>query len=79
MQFQFRISLSDTPVTYSTLLDGKSVTFTPVSGGKNSPDWSRVTLEDGVHIIEMKEVRGYLHFGSQTNVVTGGKWRDIHD
>ncbi|KAH0837760.1 hypothetical protein J3R83DRAFT_5938 [Lanmaoa asiatica] len=42
-------------VTYNTLLDGKSVTFTPVSGGKNSPDWSRVTLEDGVHIIEMKE------------------------
>lgn len=79
MQFQFRISLSDAPVTYSTLLDGKSVMFTPVSGGKNSPDWARVTLEDGVHIIEMKEVRGCLHFRSQTNIVTGEKRRNIHD
>jgi len=50
-----RISLSDVPVTYNTLLDDKSITFTPVSGGKNSPDWSRVTLEDGAHIIGMKE------------------------
>ncbi|KAF8435779.1 hypothetical protein L210DRAFT_3408718 [Boletus edulis BED1] len=50
-----RISLSDVPVTYNTLLDGKSVTFTPVSGGENLPDWSRVTLEGSVHIVEMKE------------------------
>ncbi|KAG9309120.1 hypothetical protein JVU11DRAFT_11015 [Chiua virens] len=51
----FRISLSDPPVIYDTLLDGKSISFTLIPGGKNSPDWSRVTLEDGVHIIEMKE------------------------
>ncbi|KAG8219233.1 hypothetical protein J3R82DRAFT_71 [Butyriboletus roseoflavus] len=51
----FRISLSDAPVTYNTLLDGKSVMFTPVSGAKNSPAWSMVTLEDDAHIIEMKE------------------------
>ncbi|KAF8547793.1 hypothetical protein OG21DRAFT_1517010 [Imleria badia] len=50
-----RVSVSDAPVTYNTLLDGKSITFTPVSSGKNKlPDWSRVTLEDGIHI-EMKE------------------------
>ena len=60
MQPQFRVTFSDAPVTYDTLLDGKSVTFTPVSGRKNSPDWSRVTLDDGVHIVEMKEVRGTL-------------------
>lgn len=57
MQPQLRISFSDLPVIYDTLLDGKSVTFASVSGGKDSPDWSRVTLEDGVHIVEMKEVR----------------------
>ncbi|KIJ66584.1 hypothetical protein HYDPIDRAFT_86539 [Hydnomerulius pinastri MD-312] len=50
------ISLSDAPVTYDTMLDGKSVTFTPVLGtSKGSPDWSRVTLEDGTRIIGMKE------------------------
>ncbi|KAF8547800.1 hypothetical protein OG21DRAFT_1516701 [Imleria badia] len=51
-----RISLSDVPVTYNTLLDDKSITFMPVAGGrKDSPDWSRVTLQNGIHIIEMKE------------------------
>lgn len=54
---QFRISLSDAPIAYDTLLDGKSVTFTPISGAKGSLDWSKVTLEDGIHIVGMKEVR----------------------
>ncbi|KAF9225143.1 hypothetical protein BS17DRAFT_778210 [Gyrodon lividus] len=51
-----RVSLFDVPVTYDTMLDGKSVTFTPVSGTrKDSLDWSRVTLENGVRILGMKE------------------------
>ncbi|KAI9566358.1 hypothetical protein HD554DRAFT_2117519 [Boletus coccyginus] len=50
-----RILLSDVPVTYNTLLDGRSITFTPVTGEESSPDWSRVTLEDGVHIVGMKD------------------------
>ncbi|KAF8836694.1 hypothetical protein BDN67DRAFT_936447 [Paxillus ammoniavirescens] len=51
-----RVSLSSVPVTYDTMLDGKSVTFTPVSGArKDLPEWSRVTLENGVRIIGMKE------------------------
>lgn len=60
MQYQSRISFSDVPVTYKTMLDGKTVTFTPVSGGGNS-DWSKMTLEGGIHIIDMKEVRAFLH------------------
>ncbi|KAF8079334.1 hypothetical protein FPV67DRAFT_111346 [Lyophyllum atratum] len=41
---------------YPTLLDGKTISFKPVSknNGKG-PEWSRVTLEDGVRIIGMKE------------------------
>ncbi|KAF9237049.1 hypothetical protein BU15DRAFT_49197 [Melanogaster broomeanus] len=51
-----RVSLSDLPVTYDTMLGGKSVTFSPISAStKHSPEWSRVTLEDGAHIIGMKE------------------------
>ncbi|KIK81210.1 hypothetical protein PAXRUDRAFT_199226 [Paxillus rubicundulus Ve08.2h10] len=51
-----RVSLSDVPVTYNTMLDGKSVTFAPASGaGKDSAHWSRVTLENGVRILGMKE------------------------
>lgn len=51
------MSLSDVPVTYETLQDEKLVTFTPVPHAKpDSPEWMRVTLEDGVRIIGMKEV-----------------------
>lgn len=53
-----RISLSDTPVSYETLQDGKLVTFNPVLDAKpDSPEWMRVTLEDGVRIIGMKEAQ----------------------
>ena len=50
-------------MTYDTLLDGKAITFTPISGKKDSPDWSRVTLENGIRIIGTKEVSGCLKFG----------------
>ncbi|KAG5636535.1 hypothetical protein H0H81_007702 [Sphagnurus paluster] len=41
---------------YPTLLEGKTISFRPISknDGKG-PEWSRVTLEDGVRIIGMKE------------------------
>ncbi|KAG2037525.1 hypothetical protein BDR03DRAFT_956805 [Suillus americanus] len=53
-----RISLSDAPVSYETLQDGKLVTFNPVPDTKpDSPEWMRVTLEDGVRIIGMKEAQ----------------------
>jgi hypothetical protein len=50
---------------HPTLLPNKSITFTSLVA-KNlnldaeEPEWRRVTLEDGVRIIEMKEVRGLL-------------------
>lgn len=51
-----RVYLSDTPVSYETLQDGKLVTFNPIPNTKpDSPEWMRVTLEDGVRIIGMKE------------------------
>ncbi|KAG1742625.1 uncharacterized protein EDB91DRAFT_1051678 [Suillus paluster] len=54
----YRISLSDAPVSYETLQDGRLVTFTPVPKSKpDSPDWMRVTLEDGVRIIGMREAQ----------------------
>ncbi|KAG1793789.1 uncharacterized protein BJ212DRAFT_1571977, partial [Suillus subaureus] len=58
-----RISLSDAPVSYETLQDGKLVTFNPVSDTKtDSPEWMRVTLEDGVRIIGMKEVSSVIFY-----------------
>jgi len=58
-----RISFSDAPVTYETLQDAKLVTFTPDAHPKpDSPEWMRVTLEDGVRIIGMKEaLNGVLY------------------
>jgi len=51
-----RTFLSDAPVSYETLQDEKLVTFNPISSSKpDSPEWMRVTLEDGVRIIGMKE------------------------
>ncbi|OAX41016.1 hypothetical protein K503DRAFT_736490 [Rhizopogon vinicolor AM-OR11-026] len=53
-----RISLSDAPVTYETLQDEKLITFNPVPNSKpDLPEWMRVTLEDGVRIIGMKEAQ----------------------
>ncbi|EAU92483.1 hypothetical protein CC1G_00702 [Coprinopsis cinerea okayama7 len=44
------------PLTGSqqTLLTSKSITFKPIAKAKN-PDWTQVTLEDGIHIISKKE------------------------
>ncbi|KAH7886379.1 hypothetical protein F5I97DRAFT_1928227 [Phlebopus sp. FC_14] len=57
------ISLSDVPVTYDTMLDGKSVTFIPAeSSDGRSPDWAQVTLEDGTRIIGRKEgINGVIY------------------
>lgn len=57
------ISLSNAPVTYDTILEGKSVTFIPTSEtAQDSPDWARVVLEDGSRIISMKEgMNGVLY------------------
>ncbi|KAL9716649.1 hypothetical protein Ac2012v2_001101 [Leucoagaricus gongylophorus] len=39
-----------------TLLDGKSISFKSISkGNSKEPEWTRVTLEDGAHILGMKE------------------------
>jgi len=41
---------------YDTLLSGKTVNFTPITpDDKSEPEWRRVTLEDGVRILEKKE------------------------
>ncbi|KAG6845565.1 hypothetical protein H0H87_007243 [Tephrocybe sp. NHM501043] len=52
----------DTQV-HPTLLEGKSIAFTPISkrDGKGL-QWSQVTLEEGVRIIGMKEVRQFMLF-----------------
>jgi len=57
---------------YPTLLERKSIRITPVSknNGKGA-DWSRVTVEDGVHITGMKEgLNGVLYFIDGTIVPT---------
>ncbi|KAF8890092.1 hypothetical protein BD779DRAFT_1518282 [Infundibulicybe gibba] len=49
--------------TYNTLLDDRTITFTPItkSAGKGS-EWSQVTLEDGIHITSKKEgLNGVLY------------------
>lgn len=58
-----RISLSNVPVTYDTMLEGKSVTFVATSeAAQGSLDWTRVTLDDGSKIISMKEgMNGVLY------------------
>ncbi|KXN85757.1 hypothetical protein AN958_10940 [Leucoagaricus sp. SymC.cos] len=41
---------------HQTMLDGKSVFFKPISKiGDEAPEWSRVTLENGIHITDMKQ------------------------
>lgn len=55
---------------YETLLRGKSVTFTPISknDGKG-PEWSRVTLEDGIRILDKREgLNGDLYLIDGTNL-----------
>lgn len=65
-----RISFSDAPVTYETLQDAKLVTFTPDAHPKpDSPEWMRVTLEDGVRIIGMKEV-GFRILNALSSILT---------
>ncbi|KAG6327588.1 hypothetical protein ID866_11501 [Astraeus odoratus] len=56
-----RVSLFEVPATYDTALEGKSVTFirAPKSTA-GSPDWARVTLEDGTRIAGMKEVTDFF-------------------
>ncbi|GLB43747.1 putative protein with four repeated domains in the Fasciclin I family of proteins, present in many other contexts [Lyophyllum shimeji] len=46
-----------------TMLDGKSISFTPITKNDGQgPEWSRVTLEDGVRIVDMKEgLNGVLY------------------
>jgi len=54
---------------HSTLLQDKSITFTRIAKNDGQgPDWSRVTLEDGIHTIGMKEVRNLLMSESDTDV-----------
>ncbi|KAJ3480594.1 hypothetical protein NLI96_g8233 [Meripilus lineatus] len=54
--------IPETPVSfpssesYPTLLDDKSVQFSEINGRGDAPAWSRVQIEDGIHIIGMKEV-----------------------
>ncbi|KAF8645690.1 hypothetical protein AX16_007639 [Volvariella volvacea WC 439] len=49
--------------TYQTLLEKKSVTFTPITKNDGrGPEWSRVTVEDGVRITSAKEgLNGVLY------------------
>ncbi|KAG6852218.1 hypothetical protein C0991_001896 [Blastosporella zonata] len=48
---------------HPTLLKGKSIAFTPINknDGKGA-QWSRVTLEGGIRITAMKEVRQFMLF-----------------
>ncbi|KAI0348208.1 hypothetical protein BDW22DRAFT_1404189 [Trametopsis cervina] len=43
------------PGDYPTLLDGKTVSVKEVSGKTDSPAWTRVVLDDDIHIISAKE------------------------
>lgn len=44
--------------TYDTLLDGKSVKFETVGDSESgSPDWSRVQIDQDIHIVGSKKVR----------------------
>lgn len=48
--------------TYNTLLDGKSVKFELVEGGEvDTPEWSRVQIDEDIHILGSKRVRTPLH------------------
>lgn len=51
---EFPLTLDSNP--HKTLLDGKSISFTPISKSNGQgPEWSRVTFEHGVKIIGKKE------------------------
>ncbi|KAF8640802.1 hypothetical protein AX17_000451 [Amanita inopinata Kibby_2008] len=46
----------NSPEPHQTLLDGKSISFKPITkSSSQGPDWTRVTLEDGVKILQMRE------------------------
>ncbi|KAF8635283.1 hypothetical protein AX15_000463 [Amanita polypyramis BW_CC] len=46
----------DSTESKPTLLGGKSITFRPISKNDGQcPTWSRVTLEDGIKILRMRE------------------------
>ena len=45
-----------TPGMHRTL-DGRPVTVESASGKDDSPEWARVVLNGGVHIVAAKEVR----------------------
>ncbi|KAG6818899.1 hypothetical protein H0H93_000468 [Arthromyces matolae] len=66
----------DSPISfdaqeYPTLLSDKSITFRPIKkSNRNEPQWSQVTLENGIHIIGMKEASNgalYMIDGSVTS------------
>jgi hypothetical protein len=56
--------------------------FTPTKGDRNGPEWSRVTLEDGVRIVGTQEVRNFVG-GALENVLialfAGLEWCPISD
>lgn len=45
---------------HPTLLDGKPLSIREVSGNTDSPAWTRVVLNENIHIISAKEVRAPL-------------------
>ncbi|KAJ3893901.1 hypothetical protein GG344DRAFT_63423 [Lentinula edodes] len=42
-------------VTYDTVLQGKSVSFTSTEGNGEDEDWKTVTIEDGIKILSTKQ------------------------
>ncbi|KAJ3807088.1 hypothetical protein EV368DRAFT_47387 [Lentinula lateritia] len=42
-------------VTYDTVLQGKSVSFTSTQSNGGDEDWKTVTIEDGIKILSMKQ------------------------
>ncbi|CDO73412.1 hypothetical protein BN946_scf185013.g46 [Trametes cinnabarina] len=48
------ISLAS-PQEYTTLLAGKNVTFTPLDGDKDVPEWARVVLNGDVRLTGIRE------------------------
>ncbi|KAJ2973582.1 hypothetical protein NUW54_g12038 [Trametes sanguinea] len=51
----FSVSLSS-PGEYRTLLEGKNVSFTPLDGDENAPEWARVVLNGDVRLTGIREV-----------------------
>ncbi|KAJ3860962.1 hypothetical protein EV359DRAFT_66895 [Lentinula novae-zelandiae] len=51
----FPLTFPAPTVTYDTVLQGKSVSFTSTQSNGEDEDWKTVTIEDGINILNMKQ------------------------